>query len=114
VSGGFSANLVPGQLDALLFGITEAAAEAIVPTWDMSTSPATGIFIAAMTFVFLPVIWYVTDRIIEPRLGNVDPGEAAAIAAARRGSRRRPTRPRHRDAGQRKKGLGRAGLAVLA
>ncbi len=34
VSGGFSANLLPGQLDALLFGITETAAEAIVPTWD--------------------------------------------------------------------------------
>lgn len=31
VSGAFSANLLPGQLDALLFGITEAAAEALVP-----------------------------------------------------------------------------------
>ena len=26
VSGGFSANLIPGQLEPLLFGITEAAA----------------------------------------------------------------------------------------
>ena len=34
VSGGFSANLLPGQLDALLFGITEAAAETLDPTWD--------------------------------------------------------------------------------
>jgi aminobenzoyl-glutamate transport protein len=29
VSGGFSANLLPGQLDALLFGITQAATETI-------------------------------------------------------------------------------------
>jgi aminobenzoyl-glutamate transport protein len=29
VSGGFSANLLPGQLDALLFGITQAATESI-------------------------------------------------------------------------------------
>ena len=34
VSGAFSANLLPGQLDALLFGITAAAAEALVPSWD--------------------------------------------------------------------------------
>ncbi|MEO0440090.1 MAG: AbgT family transporter, partial [Pseudomonadota bacterium] len=27
-------------------------------------------FILVMTFVFLPVIWYVTDRVIEPRLGH--------------------------------------------
>lgn len=69
VSGGFSANLLPGQLDALLFGITEAAAESLVPTWDANIA-GNWYFIAAMTVIFLPVIWYVTDRIIEPRLGD--------------------------------------------
>ena len=63
VSGGFSANLFPGQLDALLFGITEAAAETILPTWDANIA-GNAYFIVAMTFVFLPVIWYVTDRIV--------------------------------------------------
>ena len=67
VSGGFSANLSPGQLDALLFGITEAAAETILPTWDANIA-GNAYFIIAMTFVFLPVIWYITDVIIEPRL----------------------------------------------
>lgn len=78
VSGGFSANLVPGQLDALLFGITEAAAETIMPTWDANIA-GNHFFIIGMTFVFLPVIWYVTDRIIEPRLGpftDKQPGPA--------------------------------------
>ncbi|MEX0619678.1 MAG: AbgT family transporter [Pseudohongiellaceae bacterium] len=67
VSGGFSANLSPGQLDALLFGITEAAAESISPTWDANIA-GNWYFIIGMTLVFLPIIWYVTDRIIEPKL----------------------------------------------
>ncbi|MEM8546596.1 MAG: AbgT family transporter [Pseudomonadota bacterium] len=69
VSGGFSANLLPGQLDALLFGITEAAAESLVPSWDANIA-GNWYFIAAMTVIFLPVIWYITDKIIEPRLGG--------------------------------------------
>lgn len=80
VSGGFSANLLPGQLDALLFGITEAAAEAIVPTWQANIA-GNWYFIAAMTFVFLPAIWYVTDRMIEPRLGRYVPQGQAAVSA---------------------------------
>lgn len=68
VAGGFSANLAPGQLDALLFGITEQAAEALVPGYDANIA-GNWYFIAALTFVFLPVIWWVTDRIVEPRLG---------------------------------------------
>lgn len=72
VSGGFSANLLPGQLDALLFGITEQAAEAIVPAWDANIA-GNWFFIAGMTFIFLPVIWFVTDRIIEPRMGGYVP-----------------------------------------
>ena len=69
VSGGFSANLFPGQLDALLFGITQAAAETVFPGWEANIA-GNWYFIFVMTFVFLPVIWYVTDRIIEPRLGH--------------------------------------------
>ncbi len=69
VSGGFSANLLPGQLDALLFGITEAAAETILPAWDANIA-GNAYFIIAMTLVFLPIIWYITDRVIEPRMGS--------------------------------------------
>ena len=102
VSGGFSANLLPGQLDALLFGITEAAAEAMVPSWD-SNIAGNWYFIAAMTFVFLPVIWWVTDRKLEPRLGPYQPeGSAAAMAEGDK-----PITPEER------KGLVYAGLAAL-
>lgn len=75
VSGGFSANIAPGQLDALLFGITESAAEALVPDYDANIA-GNWYFITALTVVFLPVIWFVTDRIVEPRLGPWRPSDA--------------------------------------
>ena len=70
VSGGFSANIAPGQLDALLFGITEASVEGSGLQSDWSVNFAGNwYFIAGLLFIYLPVIWYVTDKIIEPRLG---------------------------------------------
>ncbi len=106
VSGGFSANLLPGQLDALLFGITESAAETLVPTWDANVA-GNAWFIIAMTFVFLPVIWYITDRVIEPRLMPKWEDSASASGAAA---------VEQSDTGlseEERRGLVWAGLAVL-
>lgn len=105
VSGGFSANLLPGQLDALLFGITEAAVETVFGDFTANIA-GNWYFIAAMTFVFLPVIWFVTDKIIEPKLGKWDPSRAGQ-AAEDEDSDRPLT-----DA--EKTGLGYAGLATVA
>ena len=104
VSGAFSANLLPGQLDALLFGITEAAAEALVPAWDANIV-GNWYFISGMTLVFLPVIWYVTDRVIEPRLGVHAAADAPPELSV---DEQKPL-----DAAQ-KRGLARAGIAALA
>jgi aminobenzoyl-glutamate transport protein len=90
-SGGFSANLLPGQLDALLFGITETAAETLNPAWDANIA-GNWYFMAALVFVFLPIVWVVTDRVIEPRLGrwsgavggSVDGDSAATVTAVER------------------------------
>ena len=105
VSGGFSANLLPGQLDALLFGITQEAAETVVPGWQANIA-GNWYFIAVMLVVFLPVIWYVTDKIIEPRLGTYVPGSGTDEAMDED-----PDAPL--TAPQRK-GLRWAGLAALA
>ena len=77
VSGGFSANITPGQLDALLFGVTEAAVEGaqLNAGWTMNIA-GNWFFIAVLLVIYLPVIWYVTDKVIEPRLGKWIPGEA--------------------------------------
>ncbi|MDZ4374232.1 MAG: AbgT family transporter [Phenylobacterium sp.] len=68
VSGGFAGNVTPGQLDVLLFGFTQEAARIIDPTWNMNPL-GNWWFILAIVIVFTPIIWFVTDRIIEPRLG---------------------------------------------
>ncbi len=106
VSGGFSANIAPGQLDALLYGITETAYQAsnIDAGWTVNIAGNT-YFIIALLFIYMPIIWYVTDRIIEPRLGKWVPDEGADAASY--GDENQPLTD------EQKKGLGRAGLAVL-
>ena len=104
VSGGFSANLLPGQLDALLFGITEAAAEQVAPGWNANIA-GNWFFIAAMLVVFLPVIWAVTDLIVEPRLKRFTPPDGGA-ATTLGGI----DAPLSKDEAR---GLGAAGLALL-
>ena len=109
VSGGFSANISPGQLDALLFGITEEAvgASALDPSWTANIA-GNWYFISAMTVLFLPIIWYVTDKVIEPRLGPWK-GGASAVAGADGLS----PDPTEHDGAAASKGLRHAGLAVL-
>lgn len=109
VSGGFSANLLPGQLDALLLGITEASARTVFPGWTANIA-GNWYFIAAMTVCYLPVIWFVTDRLVEPRLGTYRadgraPGTGIGVEQAAGGA---PLEPRQR------RGLVRAGLALMA
>lgn len=72
VSGGFSANIAPGQLDALLFGITQQAANSLVPEYHANIA-GNWYFIVGLTVIYLPIIWWVTDKIIEPRLGKWTP-----------------------------------------
>lgn len=68
VAGGFSANLLPGSLDALLLGLTEPAARLLAPDWRMNIA-GNWYFIAGMTCLFLPVGWWVAERHVAPRLG---------------------------------------------
>ena len=109
VSGGFSANISPGQLDALLFGITEEAvnASALDPSWTANIA-GNWYFISAMTVLYLPIIWYVTDKIIEPRLGKWTGGASAAASA----DGLSPD-PSAEDGALASKGLRAAGLAAL-
>ena len=87
VSGGFSANFAPGQLDALLFGITESAylASSIDAGWSMNIA-GNWWFIIVLLLMYLPVIWFVADRIIEPRLGSWQPETEADIESYQDGN----------------------------
>jgi aminobenzoyl-glutamate transport protein len=68
VSGGQAGNITPGQSDILMFSFTQAAARIIDPSWNMNPL-GNWWYILAIVVVFTPIIWFVTDRIIEPRLG---------------------------------------------
>ena len=74
-----SPNLLPGQLDALLFGITEAAVETVFGSFSANIA-GNWFFIRRMTVIFVPIIWFITDRMIEPRLGNTSPAASSMPA----------------------------------
>ncbi|MEM1129831.1 MAG: AbgT family transporter, partial [Pseudomonadota bacterium] len=56
VSGGFAANLFPGQMDALVFGVTQAGATVLVPDWQVNIA-GNWYVMAALFLIYLPIIW---------------------------------------------------------
>lgn len=76
VSAGYSANLLLGTVDPLLSGITEAAAHMIDP--DYVVGPEVNwFFMFISTFLVAILGAWVTEKIVEPRLGEFDPSQAA-------------------------------------
>lgn len=70
VSGGLSANFIPILLDPLLQGFTQPAAQIIDPAYTVNPLCNLG-FTAASSVVIILLGWYITDRVIEPRLKKV-------------------------------------------
>lgn len=69
VSGGFSANFIPSGIDPLLAGFTQEAARIMDP--DYIVNPlANIIFTGLSSFIIVAIGWYITDKIIEPRLAK--------------------------------------------
>src|SRR5690625_4807990 len=71
VSGGFSANFIPSSLDPLLMGFTEEGVRVLDS--DLMLHPLINLyFTAASCLVIVAVGWWITDRIIEPRLSSTE------------------------------------------
>jgi aminobenzoyl-glutamate transport protein len=71
VSGGFSANFIPSAIDPLLAGLTQEAAQVLAP--DRLVNPlANWYFTAASSVLIVLVGWYLTDKVVEPRLRSVE------------------------------------------
>jgi len=104
VSGGFSANLIMGQVDALLLGITGEAAGILVADYPVNIA-GNWYFIAAMLFIYTPLIWFVTDKLVEPKLGAWDKSALNRQASDESISRTLSDNE--------KRGLKHAGLALL-
>ena len=92
VSGGFSATFfVPSSLDPMLAALTQEAARIIAPT--MEVNPLNNYwFTTSSTFLVILVGWFLTDRIIEPRLKGTevdgDTSEMPTMEALSPGERR--------------------------
>lgn len=69
VSAGFSANLFPGPLDALMVGIANETLLSAGIDYQMTVT-ANWYFLIASTILLTIVGALITDRIIEPRLGK--------------------------------------------
>ncbi|HWP43107.1 MAG TPA: AbgT family transporter [Blastocatellia bacterium] len=71
VSGGFSANFVPSSLDPLLSGLTQSAAQ--IFDASRTVNPLCNFFFtAASSLLIMGVGWFLTDRVIEPRLAKTE------------------------------------------
>ena len=99
VSAGFSANLTLSSLDALLSELTSSAASIIDPAYAEQMNIAMNWwFIIASTFFLTFVGAWVTEKIVEPRLGKYEGGYQGEIEQLNKTE---------------KKGLKWAGLSVL-
>ena len=76
VSGGYSANLLLGTVDPLLSGITEAASHMLDPEYVVGPE-VNWYFMFISTFAVAFMGAFVTEKIVEPRLGKYDPSEAS-------------------------------------
>ncbi|MCK9488217.1 MAG: AbgT family transporter [Xanthomonadales bacterium] len=77
VSGGFSATLfVPSSLDPLLSGFTQEAGRILDPS--LMVNPLNNwMFTTASSFLIIAIAWFITDKVIEPRLqGTAVDGDA--------------------------------------
>jgi aminobenzoyl-glutamate transport protein len=77
VSGGYSANLVLGTIDPLLAGLSQEAARIIDPAYVVSPA-ANYYFMAVSTFLITGLGWWVTERLVAPRVAGL---EAAAAGS---------------------------------
>lgn len=84
ISGGFCANYVPTALDAMLSGLTEAGARVVDPKVTV-TPMCNSIFTAASSALVLGLGWFVTDKVVEPRLSRLpvdgDPADMPKMQA---------------------------------
>lgn len=104
VSGGFSANVILTGLDPLLAGFTEPASQLLDEEYTVNPA-ANWYFIAAMVPVLGAAGVFVTERIVEPRLGPYNEQEEADENAENQGDTKELTSIE-------KKGMLHAGISV--
>lgn len=67
LSGGFTASYTPSVIDPIMQSFTQAAAQTIDPAYTVNVL-CNYFYALGGTFFVIAACWYVTDKIIEPRL----------------------------------------------
>ncbi len=67
LAGGFTASYTPSIIDPIMQGFTQEAARIIDPTYNVNVL-CNYFFSVGGTFFVLAACWFVTDKIVEPRL----------------------------------------------
>lgn len=91
VSGGFAANFLPSALDPLLQGFTQSAAQILDPAVQLN--PLNNYFFtSASSLLVIGLCWWLTDKVVEPRLARTpldgDGADAPALGVISDGERR--------------------------
>ncbi|MBO6524330.1 MAG: AbgT family transporter [Balneolaceae bacterium] len=69
VSGGFAANFIPSAIDPLIMSFTLEAARILDP--EIALNPLNNIYFTGLSsLLIVSVGWFVTDKIVEPRLAS--------------------------------------------
>ncbi|GAC30528.1 AbgT family transporter [Brumicola pallidula] len=76
VSAGYSANILIGTVDPLLAGFTQSSARIIDPEYTVSAE-VNWYFMIVSTFAVAAMGAFVTEKIVEPRLGKYNPDDAS-------------------------------------
>ncbi|SCI14495.1 Aminobenzoyl-glutamate transport protein [uncultured Clostridium sp.] len=71
VSGGWSANLLIGSNDPMFAGISTEAARILDPNYFVQPT-SNWYFMVASTFVITIIATYITEKVVEPRLGEYE------------------------------------------
>lgn len=78
---GLAGNLLPGQYDVLILGVTQTGAVLLEPGWTMNPL-GNWWFMVAIATAFVGLGWLISTRVVGPRLGTWDgqhgPGQAAS------------------------------------
>lgn len=87
IAGGFGANLFLTSLDPLLAGLTEQAARLVAPDYVVSAA-CNWTFLIASTLLLTTVGWWVSERVLAPRLGRAEadgaPSETFTLGSSER------------------------------
>lgn len=79
---GLAGNLIPGQYDVLIFGVTQTGAQLLVPDWTLNPL-GNWWFLLAIAAANVLTGWLVAVKIVGPRLPQWQGGTAAAPADER-------------------------------